>query len=279
MSAIGISGAGERRIAAVPVGLRVMLAAALAVQIGWHVRQPDPRAEVQALRPAPPAAVLRLAALGDETALAKLLILRLQAHDNQPGVSIPFTGLDYGRVADWLDAIIDLDPRAGYPLLAAARLYGSVSDPARQRVMFELVHRRFLEDPGRRWPWLVHAAVLARHRLGDPTLALRYARALAVHATGPEVPAWVRGMGAVDAEEPETARVSAGGPPAGRRRREQPPGRHAVSPSPCRCPAGARMAPGRHATSPGSTPGRMASRYHRGPFTPRTPEGESAHAT
>ena len=224
MSAIGITGTGERRIAAVPVALRVMLAAALAVQVGWHVRQPDPRAEAQALRPAPPAAVLRLAALGDETALAKLLVLRLQAHDNQPGVSIPFMELDYGRVEDWLDAIIDLDPRAGYPLLAAARLYGSVPDPARQRVMFELVHRRFLEDPGRRWPWLVHAAVLARHRLGDSGLALRYARALAGHATGPDVPAWVRGMGpvvAARADGPETARVLAGA----RRRDEPPPGR------------------------------------------------------
>ena len=224
MSAIGITGTCERRIAAVPVALRVMLAAALAVQVGWHVRQPDPRAEAQALRPAPPAAVLRLAALGDETAFAKLLVLRLQAHDNQPGVSIPFMELDYGRVEDWLDAIIDLDPRADYPLLAAARLYGSVPDPARQRVMFDLVHRRFLEDPGRRWPWLVHATLLARHRLGDSGLALRYARALAGHATGPGVPAWVRGMGpvvAARADGPETARVLAGA----RRRDEPPPGR------------------------------------------------------
>ena len=223
MSTNGTTWAGERRIAAAPVAVRVMLAAALAVQVGWHVRQPDPRAEAHVLRPAPPAAVLRLAALGDETALAKLLILRLQAHDDQPGVSIPFMELDYDRVAGWLDAIIDLDPRAGYPLLAAARLYGSVPDPARQRVMFELVHRRFLEDPDRRWPWLVHAAVLAKHRLGDPALALRYARALAGRATGPEVPAWVRGMNAIiaaDAGGPGAARVFAGGLPAGRRGRE-----------------------------------------------------------
>ena len=146
--------------------------------------------------------------------LAKLLILRLQAHDNQPGMSIPFMDLDYGRVAGWLDAIIDLDPRTDYPLLAAARLYGSVPDPGRQRVMFDFVHRRFLEDPGRRWPWLAHAAVLARHRLADPVLALRYARALTEHATGPEVPASVRSMSAIiaaDMGEVETARVLVAG--------------------------------------------------------------------
>ena len=220
MSTVGTLGAGERRIAAAPVAVRVMLAMALAVQIGWHAWRPDPRAEAHALRPAPPAAVLRLAALGDETPLAKLLMLRLQAHDNQPGVSIPFMDLDYGRVAGWLDAIVDLDPRADYPLLAAARLYGSVPDPARQRVMFDLVHRRFLEDPGRRWPWLAHAAVLAKHRLGDPALALRYARALTEHATGPDVPFRVRSMSAIiaaDMGEVEAARVLVAGLLAGGR--------------------------------------------------------------
>ena len=205
---------GERSMAAVPATVRVMLAAALALQIGWHAWRPDPRAEAETLRPPPSVSVLRLAALGDEAVLAKLLMLRLHAHDSQPGVSIPFMDLDYERVAGWLDAIIDLDPRADSPLLAAARLYGSVPDPGRQRTMFDLIHRRFHEDPGRRWPWLAHAAVLARHRLADPALALRYARAVTERATGPRVPAWVRDMSAIiaaDMGEIETARILVGG--------------------------------------------------------------------
>lgn len=184
-----------------PPAVRLMLAAALAIQIGWHTWRPDPGAEARDLGPAPAVPALRIAALGDEAALAKLLMLRLQAHDSQPGASIPFIDLDYGRLVSWLDAIIDLDPRADSPLLAAATLYGSVADPGRQRMMFELVHRRFLEVPTRRWPWLAHAAVMAKHRLGDPALASRYAAALARHATGPGVPAWVRDMSAVIAAQ------------------------------------------------------------------------------
>ena len=204
----------ERPVAAVPPAVRWMLAGALVLQIGWHAWQPHPRAGVEPLAPVPPAPTLQIAALGDRAALSRLLMLRLQAHDSQPGVSIPFMDLDYGRVADWLDAIIDLDPRAGSPLLAAARLYGSVPDPERQRTMFELVHRRFLEDPDRRWPWLAHAAVMAKHRLSDPVLALRYARAVTEHATGPHVPAWVRDMSALiaaDVGELESARIIIGG--------------------------------------------------------------------
>ena len=204
----------ERPVGAVPWAVRWTLTAALALQVGWHAARPDPRAETQALGPVPAAPALRVAALGDRAAFARLLMLRLLVHDRQPGASVPFMHLDYERVAGWLDAIIDLDPRAGAPLLAAARLYGSVSDPGRQRTMFALVHRRFLEDPARRWPWLTHAAVMAKHRLGDQALALRYARAVTEHATGPHVPAWARDMSALiaaDIGELETARIIIGG--------------------------------------------------------------------
>ena len=204
----------ERRVADVPVAVRLMLAAALALQLGWHAWRPDARAEQQPLGPVPAHSVLRVAALGEPAVLAKILMLGLLAHDGQPGLRISFKDLDYERVAGWLDAIVDLDPRTDSPLLAAARLYGSVSDPGRQRRMFELVYRRFLEDPDRRWPWLAHAAVIAKHRLGDPVLALRYARAVGEHATGPNVPAWARDMSALiaaDIGELDTARVLIGG--------------------------------------------------------------------
>ena len=204
----------ERGIGAVPASVRLMLAAALAFQIGWHAWRPDANAQARPLGPVSAASVLRLAAFGDPDALAKLLMLQLLTHDSQPGVRIPFMELEYQRLAERLDAIIDLDPRADAPLLAAARLYGSVSDPGRQRTMFDLVHRRFLEAPDRRWPWLAHAAVMARHRLADPVRAMRYARALTEHATGPHVPAWARDMSvlfAQDMGELEAARMLIGG--------------------------------------------------------------------
>ena len=191
-----------------------MLITAFTLQIGWHAWRPGPRVEVQRLEHPPAVSALRIAAFGDEAALAKLLMLRLQAHDEQSGISIPFVDLDYERVAAWLDAIIELDPRADAPLLAAARLYGSIPDPDRQRTMFDLVHRRFLEDPDRRWPWLAHAAVIAKHRLADYPLALRYASAVTRHATGRNVPVWVRDMSALiaaDLGEVETARALVGG--------------------------------------------------------------------
>ncbi len=198
----------------VPWPLWGLLGAALAAQVLWHGARPGPAAAARDLPPAPAAATVRVAALGEEAVAARLLMLWLQAFDNQPGVSIPFRQLDYGRVQAWLALALELDPKARYPLLVAARLYAEVPDEERQRSMLEFIHRAFLEDPDGRWRWLAHATILAKHRLGDLPLALRYARSLTRHATGPEVPFWARDMSIAvleDMGELEAARVLVGG--------------------------------------------------------------------
>ncbi len=204
----------ERRLAAVPRAVIGLLALALLAQVGWHGMRANLEAVAEMLPPAPSAQALRLAALGDPIVFAKTLMLWLQAHDNQPGVSVPFRALDYARVQSWLDRILELDPRGQYPLLAAARVYGAVSDEQRQRMMLEFVYERFLDDPDRRWRWLAHAAIVAKHQLKDPQLALKYARAITDKAEGDEVPAWARDMTVIvleDMGELEDAKFLVGG--------------------------------------------------------------------
>ena len=204
----------QRRLSAVPAPVIALLAAGLALQVTWHALQPPPRAQQVALRPAPPAALLRLGALGDALLAAKLTMLWLQAFDNQPGISIPFRELDYARLETWLERILELDPKGQYPLLAASRLYAEVPDGDKQKRMLELVYRHFLLEPDTRWPWLAHAAILARHRLGDLQLALKYARAITDQASGEDVPFWARDMSILlleDMGELEAARILVGG--------------------------------------------------------------------
>lgn len=141
-------------------------------------------------------------------------MLWLQAFDHQPGISIPYRELDYQTVSAWLDAILALDARGQYPLFAASRLYSEAPDAARQRMMLEFVYRKFMEDPDRRWPALAHAVYMAKHRLQDPSLALRYARALTDHVTAAHVPYWVRQMQVwmlEDLGELEDAKILMGG--------------------------------------------------------------------
>lgn len=196
----------------VPAGLWCLLAAALALQLSWHAARPSPDARAEALPPAPQPAALRSLSLGEPVATAQGLLLYLQAFDNQPGLSIPFGALDYARVESWLGLTLALDPRSTYPLMMASQLYGQVPDAAKQRAMCDFVQTRFLEAPNARWRWLAHCAIMAKHRLRDPQLALRYAADITRHAG--TASGWARQMQAFlleDLGEPESARILLGG--------------------------------------------------------------------
>ena len=203
---------GERPAATVPPWILILLTACFCLQVAWQWQLPKPVARAQALGEPPPTGMLRIIALGDPIVLAQLTMLYLQAFDNQPGVSLPFRDLDYGRVIAWLDAILELDPVGQYPLLMAAQVYGTVADESKQRQMCAFVRKQFDRDPDHRWRWLAHCAITAKHGLKDKTLALSYAEAITAKAR--RASGWARQMRIFileDLGEIEAAKVLLGG--------------------------------------------------------------------
>jgi hypothetical protein len=182
-----------RPLSAVPLWICALLALTLGLQVAWRLTRPAAGENVD-LPPPPRSGALRLASFGEEPAAARLAMLYLQSFDYRAGNRTPYQKLDYERLIEWLDAIQALDPRSDYPLFSAARIYAENPDPVRSRRMLEYIHQSFLQDPNRRWPALAHAALLAKHRLKDLPLALRYAAAIEQHATDPGVPLWAKQM-------------------------------------------------------------------------------------
>ena len=141
-------------------------------------------------------------------------MLYLQAYDLRGDNAIAYQHLDYGRLVEWLRAILEIDPRSGYALFSAARIYAETPDATKCRKMLEFLREAFERDPDRRWPWLAHAALVAKHRLGDLPLALRYARAVDGKARDSGAPLWARQMQIFileDMNELEAARIMLGG--------------------------------------------------------------------
>lgn len=175
----------ERPLSVIPKWLWALLALALAGQLAWQ----GPRLPVAAtsvdLPPAPSVQSLRLASFGEREALARILALHIQSFDLKR---------DYSRLVDWLRSVLDLEPRSPYPLFLAARVYAESPDPARVRAALDFVYQEFFRDPNRRWPWLAHAALVAKHRLGDLPLARRYASAVQRYTSAPDVPLWAKQM-------------------------------------------------------------------------------------
>jgi hypothetical protein len=203
-----------RPLAVVPIWLCLMLAAALAAQVALRAARPPAAPAAGELPPPPSAATLRLASFGEPQAAARLAMLYLQAFDFGGGSATPYRQLDYGRLEAWLGTILELDPRSTYPLFSAARIYAEVPDAERSRRMLGFIYREYQRDPNSRWPWLAHAALIAKHRLHDLPLALAYARAIDRQTTASDVPLWAKQMEIFileDMNELEAAKIMLGG--------------------------------------------------------------------
>ena len=190
----------------------LVLFVGLGGQVFWHAKAPGSGPRYERLGSPPSLTFLRVLSLSENALASRLVSLWLQAHDTQPGLTIGLRDLDYDRVAAWLTRALELDPQSNYPLLSAVRIYGAVSDDSQRRKMLDFVEARFLEAPDSRWRWMAEAAIVAKHRLKDLPLALRYANAIAQHA--PNAPAWAREMNVVvleDMGELEAARLLVGG--------------------------------------------------------------------
>ncbi len=198
----------------VPVVIRLMLVLTLVAQVVFYAVQPEIKAVKTRLSSPPSANYIALLGFGDRITAARLTMLWLQAFDNQAGLSLSLRELDYSRVTEWLDTILQLDSAMQYPLLAAARFYAEVPDPARQRQIIAFIQARFLERPDERWSSMAHAIYVAKHRLKDLPLAQECARLLRLHATADHVPYWARQMEFFvleDMGELEAAKILIGG--------------------------------------------------------------------
>jgi hypothetical protein len=204
----------ERSLGAVPAWIWLALAACLALQFAWRATQPPLATTAEGLPPAPTPAALRLASFGEPAAVARLAMLYLQSFDLRGTNDVPYQRLDYRRLVAWLGSIIELDKKSEYPLFSAARVYAENPDRAKVRLMLEFIYREFLKDPNHRWRWLAHAALVAKHRLHDLPLALRYADAIDRLTTATDVPLWAKQMRIFileDMNELQAAKVILGG--------------------------------------------------------------------
>lgn len=167
----------------------------LGLQVRINLNQPPPQSSAIHL-PNPLSQVkLSALALGDKVFTAKVVMLWLQAFDNQQGQSVSYHDLDYDLVAGWLTEIADLDPRSDYPLMTATSVYTGVTDTAKIRKMVDYVAQEFATNPRKNWKWMASAATLAKNKLDDTEYALKLARELRMATAGDnEVPSWAKQM-------------------------------------------------------------------------------------
>ena len=194
----------------VPKWLWPLTVLALSAQIAFHrYFIPPPQPAIEEYGVPPSETVARLLSFGEAATLSRLIAMRLQAFDNQPGVSIPFEQLDYDALGRWLDIAVLLDERAEYPHFLMSKVYSSVTDETRKRKAAAWVWRQFLRRPDDRWEWMAHATNQTNYVIKDPVIALEMAHDLRRKTTAGKVPEWVRQIEVLFAENQNQYEVAA----------------------------------------------------------------------
>jgi len=187
----------------------VVLAGALLAQAAFTASVPHDWSARHAIGPAPDARVLTVASLGEPRGAASALALVLQSFDTQAGQQQSLRAFDHGDTVAWLARIGELAPQSGYDGFLATRFYVDLVPSEVVRPLLDWVQTRFLQAPDANWVSMAHAVHLARYRLDDPALAVRYAQSLRERA-GPQVPRWATQMEVLlraDLDETEAAQV------------------------------------------------------------------------
>jgi hypothetical protein len=136
----------------------------------------------------------RVASMESDRLLSYLLAIRLQLHDNQSGKHIRYEQLDYQKLTHWLNEITALNPHSEYPTMLASRVYSQTSDKQNMRLMIDFIQASFTREPQLHWRRMTEATILAKHKLGDLSLALSLAEQLTTQTLDVVMPQWARDM-------------------------------------------------------------------------------------
>lgn len=178
----------------VPPVLWATIIASLVLQVFVHIWQGAAQVSERDLQLSTPPSdsMLRIAAFGDPLPLARILMFNIQAFDNQQGVSLKYSDLDYDLLGLWLDRIVALDEQSEYPHFTASKIYTLVQDNVRQKKMIAWVRRHFREAPNLRWEWMIHTTNFVKYKIEDHELGLEMAREVREFTDPGKVPGWVR---------------------------------------------------------------------------------------
>jgi hypothetical protein len=136
----------------------------------------------------------RVASMESDRLLSYLLAIRLQLHDNQSGKHMRYEQLDYQKLTHWLNQITALNLHSEYPAMLASRVYSQTSDKQNMRLMIDFIQASFAREPQLHWRRMTEATILAKHKLGDLSLALSLAEQLTTQPIDVVMPQWARDM-------------------------------------------------------------------------------------
>lgn len=145
--------------------------------LSWSIR--DLRPTLGILPDLPQEHAVDALAFGDSQFLFRYLALTLQNAGDNGGRVTPLKNYDYEKVVAWLRLLDRLDINSHWVIAMANGYFGQTQRVEDVEPVVRYMQGHVAQQPEAKWPWLVNAVHLARHRLKSDWLALDAARQLA----------------------------------------------------------------------------------------------------
>ena len=185
----------ERPLLQVPLPILFGFISILIVQVLLHQSlQSNRDVEYKSLAKPFSSSIYQGISMGSHQLTSYLLTMRLQLHDNQAGRHIAYEALNYSLLIEWLGLLGDLNIDSEYPMMLASRVYSQTRDKKQLRLLLGYIDKTFKKNPQKHWRRQAEATVIAKHQLGDKTLALNMAKSLTEQPEEILMPHWARDM-------------------------------------------------------------------------------------
>lgn len=159
-------------------GLRALALILLAAQIAFHGYSQRHLPDLGIVPPVPSAQEMAVSALGDPQYLFRIYALNLQQAGDTFGRVTALYKYDYPKLEQWFLSMDTLDARSHF-FPALATYYFSQSqnkDDVEYVVRYLDAHTK--RDVADNWWWIIQAAYLSKHKLGDLPRAVELAERL-----------------------------------------------------------------------------------------------------
>ncbi|MEQ9444355.1 MAG: hypothetical protein RJS98_02220 [Rhodospirillaceae bacterium] len=147
--------------------------------LSWAIR--DVRPTLGILPDLPQQQAADALAFGDQQFLYRYLALTLQNAGDNGGRVTPLKNYDYAKVVAWLRLLDGLDHDSHWVIAMANGYFGQTQTIEDVEPIVRFMQENVAYRPELKWPWLVNAIHLSRHRLKNDWLALDAARQLATY--------------------------------------------------------------------------------------------------
>lgn len=176
----------------------VQVAFSYGVTIRHHILWPGTKTikpDLAIVTPPPIPRTVKALSFGDEQFYFRALAFLLQNAGDTYGRSTPLKDYDYNLLYEWWMLFDALDAHSNIIPALVGYYYSASQEPLRDLpFVVRYLEQHADRDPATKWWWYAQAAHLARYKLQDMGLALRFAEKLAALPQDVKLPFWARQM-------------------------------------------------------------------------------------